>query len=214
MSIRWVTIKAVLLVLCFATYAEASVQRHLDWSSPQSAPRLSFGQSIALSDFDADGLIDHADIANLGLHPSVKVVLSRSLKPRILHFENGHAGRGSLFAQDVDSDGTADLIWTDLLHAECVVVWLGSGDGEFARVPATVYADGYTLPNQSVNPPDETIRETSIGSASNCSQEEARHPPAHNLLANQLPRHRLQILAASSPSFGELTDRGPPLPLS
>lgn len=214
MRMRWLTIKSVLLLLCIAGCADASVQGPAESSSPKTSPLLSFEQSIAFSDFDADGLIDQANIANWGLHRSVKVVLSRNSKPRTLHFENGHAGRGSLFAQDVDSDGAADLVWTDLLHAESVVVWLGSNDGEFARVPAALYADGYTLPDQSINAPDETIREIAIGSASRCSSEEPRHSSGYSLLANPLPRHRLQILSTSSPAFGQPTDRGPPYPLS
>jgi hypothetical protein len=94
------------------------------------------------------------------------------------------------------------------------VVWLGNGDGEFVRVPASLYAGGYTLPDRSVNNPDETIRETCIASESNRRSEAARQPILHSFLANCLPQQGLVLLTASSTAFGEPTDRGPPPPRS
>lgn len=201
------------MLLCIAACTQGAAQRPVNSTSHPPSPRLSFGRTIAFSDFDADGLMDQARVANWGAHRSVKVVLSRSNKPLILHFENGAASQGSLFVQDVDDDGAADLIWTDLLHAECVVIWLGNGDGKFARASADLYADGYTLPDQSLNAPDQTIHETSIGSASNRSPLEARYSTDYTFVRNQLPKQRLSRLVSSSLTFDEPDNRGPPVSL-
>jgi hypothetical protein len=212
MAIRGGTVKAFALLICIAACANGAALRWGDWSLPASPPSLRFAQTIALSDFDADGLIDQARIANWGSHRSVRVVLSRSGKRLTLHLDDRTAYHGSLFASDVDKDGAADLIWTDLLHAECVVVWRGTGNGEFVRAPAGLFAGGYTLPGQGVNNPDETIRETSIGSETNRSSEAARSSINHGFLANQLPQPNLLRLNVSSHTLGEPSDRGPPLP--
>jgi hypothetical protein len=212
MSIRRFT-KAVFLVLGVVVYFANAVPQQGYAVAAESSPQLRFGQTIALSDFDADGLIDQAILGSRGAHRRVEVFLSRSSKPLVLHFDNGSADCGSLFAKDVDNDGATDLIWTDLLHAEGVLVWLGNGRGQFSSVCACEYADGFTLPDTSVNAPDETIRETLIGSASNRSLDEARPSKCDDLLANELPQQRLRSVATLSPALGEPTDRGPPLPL-
>lgn len=212
MSIRCFT-KAVFLVLGFVVYLANAIPQQSYAVAAESSTRLRFGQTIALSDFDADGLIDEARLGGGGAHPRVEVFLSGSGEPLVLHFDNGSADRGSLFAQDVDNDGATDLIWTDLLHAEGVLVWLGNGGGQFSRVCACEYAGGFTLPDTSFNDPDETIRETSIGSATNRSLDEARPSKCDDLLANELPQQRPQSVATLSPALGEPTDRGPPLPL-
>jgi hypothetical protein len=211
MSIRCFT-KAVFLVLGFVVYFANAIPQQSYAVAADSLPQLRFGQTIALSDFDADGLIDEAILGTGGAHRRVEVFLSRSAKPLVLHFDNGNAGRGSLFAQDVDNDGATDLIWTDLLHSEAVLVWLGNRGGQFSRVCACEYADGFTLPDTSVNAPDETVRETSIGFSSR-SFDDARPSKCDDLLANELPQQRLRSVATLSPALGEPTDRGPPLPL-
>lgn len=211
MSIRRFT-KAVFLVLGLAVYLANAIPQHGYAVAAERSPRLRFGQTIALSDFDSDGLIDKAVLGSRGAHRRVEVFLSRSGKPLVLHLDSGSADHGSLFAQDVDNDGATDLIWTDLLHAEGVLVWLGDGGGQFSRVCACEFTDGFTLPDKSVNAPDETIRETSIGFSSR-SFDEARPSKCDDLQANELPQQRPQSVATFSPALGEPTDRGPPLPL-
>jgi hypothetical protein len=213
MRSRWVTTKAVLLLLSIAVCSAGAAPPSHRADLPEPTARLRFGQILALSDFDADGLMDEATLTSWGAHRSVKIVLSRSGKPLVLHFDNGSADRGSLVAQDVDNDGAADLIWTDLLHADGVVIWLGNGAGEFSQVPASAYADGYTLPDRSVNAPDETIREQSISAPCNRSLDEARPSKGNDFLASELPQQQHRSVATLSQVLGEPTDRGPPLPL-
>jgi hypothetical protein len=213
MRTRWFTTKVVFLLLSIAACSANAAPPSQYSGLPEPTTTLRFGQAIALSDFDADGLIDAATLASWGAHRSVEVILSHSRKPLILHFDNGSADRGSLLAQDVDHDGAADLIWTDLLHANGVVVWLGNGVGQFSRVTDCAYADGFTLPDKSVDAPDETIRETLIGSENIRSLDEARPSKYDDLFANELPQQRLQSVATLSQAFREPTDRGPPLPL-
>lgn len=213
MKSRLFTTKAVFLLLSMAVCSANAFPPPNHAVSPEPTARLRFGQAIALSDFDADGLIDEARLGGGSAHHSVEVFLGRGGKPLVLHFDNGSAAHGSLFAQDIDNDGATDLIWTDLLHAEGVVIWLGNGDGQFSRMPASAYADGFTLPDKSVTAPDETIRETSIGSASNRALDAARPSKCDDLLASELPQQRPRSVATLSPALGEPTDRGPPLPL-
>lgn len=210
MKSRWFTTKAVLFLLSIAVCSASAAPLPHYVVGPGPAAPLRFGQILALSDFDADGLLDEATLASWGAHRSVQVVLSRSGKPLVLHFDNGGADRGSLVTQDVDNDGVADLIWTDLLHANGVVIWLGNGNGQFSRVPAAGYAHGYTLPEKSFNAPDETIREISISAASKRSLDQARTSKADDFVANELPQQQHRRLIASSPTSGEPADRGPP----
>lgn len=213
MRSRWFTTKAVLFLLSIAACSASATPLPKNTILPEPATVLRFGQILALSDFDADGLLDKATLASWGAHRSVEVLLSRSGKPLVLHFDNGSADRGSLVAQDVDNDGAADLIWTDLLHADGVVIWMGDGDGRFSRVPASAYANGYTLPDTSVNTPDETIRETSISAASNRCSDEARVSKLDDFPSSALPQPRHCRLVLLSATGDEPTDRGPPLPL-
>lgn len=212
MRTRWFTTKAVFLLLSIATCSANAAALPHNTVLPEPPTRLRFGQTLVLSDFDDDGLLDQATLASWGAHRSVEVILSRGGK-RVLHFDNGNIDRGSLVARDVDNDGVADLVWTDLLHADRVVIWLGDGDGQFFRVPASAYADGYTLPEKSVNNPDETIRETSISAASNRSLDEARLSKADDFVASKPPRQHRRDDANLSPALDQPTDRGPPLPL-
>lgn len=214
MRSRWFTTNAVFLLLSIAACsANAAPPSHRAVSAEPSS-QLRFGQAIALSDFDADGLIDQATLASWGSHRRVEVVLSGSGMPLVFHFDNGRTGHGSLLAQDVDNDGAADLIWTDLLHADGVVIWLGDGDGQFSRVPASAYANGYTLPEKAVSTPDETIRETWISTASSRSLDDARASKGVDFLASELPQQRHCCVASLSPTLAQPTVRGPPLPLS
>ena len=213
MRSRWFTTKAVFLLLSIAACSVSATPLPRNTLLPEPATPLRFGQIVALSDFDADGLMDKATLASWGVHRSVEVMLSRTGKPLVLHFDNGSADRGSLVAQDVDNDGAADLIWTDLLHADGVVIWLGDSEGRFSRVPASAYANGFTLPDTSVNTPDETIRETLISTVSNRSSDDASLSNLDDFPSSALPRQRHYRLVLLSSASDEPTDRGPPLPL-
>src|SRR5205823_1152043 len=130
---------------------------------------LRFGQILALADFDNDGKLDRARIASAGLHNSIEVRLGVSGRSSWLHFETANNAPGSLFSQDLDNDGDADLIWTDLLHVEAAVVWLGDGQGRFERVGADEFAADFMLGGFNLTPPDEDNREQASDDETNSS---------------------------------------------
>jgi len=134
-----------------------------------SNPCLRFGQTLALADFDHDGQLDRAHVAGLGLRRSVEIRLGLTGPSSWLHFEALNNAPGSLLSQDLDDDGDADLIWTDLLHAEAVIVWLGDGTGRFERVGAAQFAADFTLGGFSLTQPDEDSREQASDDETNSS---------------------------------------------
>jgi hypothetical protein len=124
-------------------------------AAPAADPVLRFGQTLALADFDHDGKLDRARIASAGLRSSIEIRLGLTGPSSWLHFETPNDTSGSLFLQDLDNDGDADLIWTDLLHADAVVIWLGDGTGRFERVGADQFGPDITPGGVSLRQPDE-----------------------------------------------------------
>lgn len=148
----------------------------LPFSAPQAAcvdaainPVLRFGQTLALADFDNDGKLDRARIASAGWRGSIEIRLGFTGASSWLHFEAANQGPGSLFSQDLDNDGDADLIWTDLLHADAVIVWLGDGTGRFQRVGAEAFAPDFMPGGFNLAPPDEDNREQASDDETNSS---------------------------------------------
>jgi hypothetical protein len=112
---------------------------------PDSGTFLCFGQSIALADFDNDDRIDKATLFGVGRNKSLEIYLSHTKARALLHFDTQTSERGSLFTRDVDNDGDNDLIWTDLLHPDDVVIWLDDGTGRFESVRPEKYAAEFVL---------------------------------------------------------------------
>lgn len=173
-------------------------------------PVFRAGQSLALADFDNDGKLDRARIASAGLRNSIEIRLGLTGPASWLHFETLNNATGSLFSQDLDNDGDADLIWTDLLHADAVVVWLGDGAGRFERVGADQFAPGFTLGGFNLSLPDEDNREQASDDETNSSVTlevnshciQARAPAMLNY-----PYHQ-GVLPIGAPR--RTTSRGPP----
>jgi hypothetical protein len=172
---------------------------------------LRFGQSIALSDFDADGLLDEARLDGSSLHRSIGILLSGTGRRSFLHFNASRADYGSLFAKDVDNDGATDLIWTDPLHANDVVVWLGNGAGQFERVDPREYGGGFALGNTEVAQPDGSNQETAINFETHRLLDQTLSQKCLDLSAGKLPNDYPDRLATSSPALGQPTGRAPPL---
>src|SRR5258705_5794901 len=154
MNVRWLTSKAAFLLLALVVLGANRLPPGIHAETPNSSAASRFAQSIALSDFDADGLIDEARLDGSSLHRSVGILLSGTGKRSFLHFNANRANCGSLFAQDLDNDRAADLIWTDPLNANDVAVWLGTGTGQFERVDTREYRGGFALGNPEVAQPD------------------------------------------------------------
>ena len=214
MCIRRFKPNAAFLLLCLTVFATCLIPQVRHAEASVRPARLGFGQSIALSDFDSDGLIDRAKVGGSGPRKSVEISLSSSARPVVLRFDTRVGDYGSLLARDVDNDGATDLIWTDLLHSDDVVVWFGDGSGKFERVPRCVYADGFTLGDVNVTSPVELIREPAIGAASNRSLDRAVVHKVIDGTAKRLSSDRHEIVAYLSPALSHPTDRGPPYLLS
>jgi len=109
---------------------------------------------------------------------------------------------------------TGDLIWTDLLHADAVVVWFSDGAGRFERVSAEEFAPDFTLGGFSVTQPDEDQREQASDDETNSSValEDHNHcGPSRAPAITDRPQH-LGTLPTGATQH--LTSRGPPSLLS
>jgi hypothetical protein len=178
-------------------------------TASESTARLRFSQLVALSDFDSDGLIDQARLEGSGPRKSIEVILSRNRELLILHFDTNDGSRGSLFAHDVNNDGATDLIWTDLLHADDVVVWLGNGAGRFERVPESALGDGFTISDVNVDAPAESTHDPAVSSGINRPTDHAISQRLCERTTCRLPDepNRVATLAATT---GTQSVRGPP----
>ena len=195
-----------LLVLAAMPFSAAQAAR----ADEAVNPVLRFGQSLALADFDHDGNLDRARVASAGSRSSIEIRLGLAGSSSWLHFETLNNAPGSLFSQDLDHDGDADLIWTDLLHADAVVVWLGDGSGRFERAGADQFAPDFMLGGFNLSPPDEDNREQASDDETNSSVAlevnshcmQARAPAVLND-----PYHQ-GVLPLGAPR--RTTSRGPP----
>ncbi len=214
MNVRRLTTSAAFLLLVLSLYSGGALPQHGNAEASERVAPLRFGQSIVLSDFDSDGLVDEATIDGSNLHKSVGIMLSGSGKRSFLHFNAGRANYGSLFAQDVDNDGATDLVWTDLLHADDVIVWLGDGTGQFERCSTKAYRDRFTLGSTSVYSPEWSDHEPVINSETNRPLDPS---PAHKRglhVAIELPNLHVDGVATLSPALGQPAGRSPPFLLS
>ena len=211
MNVRWFTSKAAFLLLALVVLGANRLPQRVHAETSHRSGASPFGQSIALSDFDADGLVDVARLDGSSLHRSVGILLSGTGKRSFLHFNSNRANYGSLLAQDVDNDGTTDLVWTDPLHANDVVVWLGNGTGQFERVGPREYAGAFALGNTEVAQPDGSNQETAINFETNRLLDQTLSTKRLDQSASELPNDYPDRLATSSPALGQPTGRAPPL---
>lgn len=122
-----------------------ALSRHESQGMPGSGQFLHFGQSLAVADFDGDARLDNATVDGTGRNKRLEIRLSNSQTRTVLLFDTLTSDHGSLFTSDVDNDGDNDLIWTDLIHPEDVVIWLDDGTGRFERVCPHQYAQAFVL---------------------------------------------------------------------
>lgn len=220
MDVRRLTTSAAFLLLALTLYSGGTPplvgapqqQRHAETSD--IATPLRFGQSTVLSDFDADGLVDEATLDGSSTQKNVGILLSRTGKRSFLHFDANRANYGSLFAQDVDNDGATDLVWTDLLHADDVIVWLGDGTGRFERASTNAYRDRFTLGHTNVYGPQWPDHEPAINSESNRPLDPSPVDECGLHVAIELPNLHVDGVATLSPALGQPAGRSPPFLLS
>lgn len=195
-----------LLVLAALPFSGAQAT----YAGVATRPALRFGQALVLADFDNDGELDRARVSGNGSHNVIEIQLGLAGSPSWLHFENQGRAPGSLLSQDLDDDGDADMIWTDLLHENAVAIWVGDGAGRFERVGADLFAQDFvpggfclTQPDESGGEQasdDETNSAVALEINSHCMQARA---PA---LLND-PYHQ-GVLPLGAPR--RTTSRGPP----
>jgi hypothetical protein len=210
MNVRWFTTRLALLLPVLAIVSASTLPQQRSVEASESPSRLRFGQSVVLSDFDADGLIDEVRLDWSSSHKSVAIMLSGTDRLSVLHFDTKSLNPGSLIAQDVDNDGAPDLIWTDLLHTDSVIVWLGDGRGEFERVPDRAYWGGFTLGETNIAAPAGANQETAINVETSRSFDQTLSQKRIDPAAAELPNQHFDPIETSSPSLNQPAERGPP----
>jgi len=130
---------ALLTFLVARVYCASALPRQEYQVEPDRTTFVTFGQELALADFDGDNRVDEAKLGGTGRNKNIEIRLARSKATTLLHFDTLTSGPGSLFARDIDNDGDNDLIWSDLLHPDDVVIWLDDGSGRFERVCPDAY---------------------------------------------------------------------------
>src|SRR5262249_2680654 len=206
---RFVSRIAVPLVVLAALVGIASLAgSHRSSLAQVGIPRET---RLALADLDGDNLTDKAELGGTGLNKNIQLRLSRTGKFSVLTFDTASLDRGSLLAQDVNDDGEVDLIWTDLVHPDAVVIWLNTGLGRFERASATGYGDRFTIGSFKFDQPFNANDETSIG-LSRVSFDELLAPekPSGDYPAPRLCCRSLATASYCIASSGPPTDRAPP----
>jgi len=144
LRLRYATFALLIVMVAGVCCANALPRK----STPSTSDRTSFlrfGQSLAVADFDGDNHIDTATLSGAGRSKDIEIHLSRAKARILLRFNTLTSELGSLFTSDIDNDGDNDLIWSDLLRADNVVVWLDDGTGRFERVCPTQYANTFVI---------------------------------------------------------------------
>jgi hypothetical protein len=137
---------ALLTFLVARVYCASALPRREYQVEPDRTTFLFFGQDLALADFDGDNRVDEAKLGGTGRNKNIEIRLAHSKATTLLRFDTLTSGPGSLFARDIDNDGDNDLIWSDLLHPDDVVIWLDDGSGRFERVcPDAYIADDFVI---------------------------------------------------------------------
>src|SRR5262245_16856958 len=93
--------------------------------------RPDVGLSQALYDLDGDGASDAATVSAGDPRHAIELQLSHTQTHLVLPFHSTAAETGSLWIQDLDGDGDADLLWKVTLPIHQVVIWLNDGYGRF-----------------------------------------------------------------------------------
>ena len=211
LRLRYATFALLIVFVGGVCCASALPRRNTQPASDRGA-FLHFGQSLALADFDGDDRIDTATLSSTGRNKDIEIRLSRGKSCIVLRFDTQTSERGSLFTRDVDNDGDNDLIWSNLLRADDVVIWLDDGSGRFDRVPSGEYADMFVLSNAPSCGGSEIPRaDYALGS---------RYDSSSALLLAQKPSRSARILIFRA-EWGSVPihpgilstpfDRGPPL---
>jgi hypothetical protein len=142
--LKHVTLALLALLVARACCASA-LPHQIGQQTPSRDTLLRFGQTLALADLDGDDRIDRAMLGGTGHSKSLDIRFSHTTTHTLLRFDTLTSDRGSVFASDIDNDGDNDLVWTDLIHPDDVVIWLADGTGRFERVCPDRFASAFVL---------------------------------------------------------------------
>jgi len=198
----------LLLALSFCWLGPSRPATH-----PQPAlaqPRLRFGQSLAMSDFDGDGRADLAILSETGQQKDIEICLSSTGTHSKLRFDSQTIGRGSLFAEDVDHDGATDLIWTDLLHPDDVIIWFGDGTGRFERICPHEYANLFVITGSAQVSSENQARDDGLTCSSNRLLDLAVGKQCGHRTGTSVPGFPVNCVQLRRGIRRQPSDRGPP----
>ena len=172
---------------------------------------LHFGQSLALADFDGDNRTDTATLVGGGRIKDIEIRLSRAKASVVLRFNTLSSERGSLFTSDIDNDGDNDLIWSDLLRADDVVIWLDDGTGRFDRVSPGEHANMFVLSKGPTCGGFEIPREDSASSSQYNASSAILAAQQSDCSTTTSFLGGFRYFAIHSGNLRTPSDRGPPL---
>jgi hypothetical protein len=206
----WNTARFALLLVFLAFYGARTVDYSPSLAASPAPPRLGFGESLALSDFDGDNLADRARLGGEGARKSIEIYLSRTGKLSVLQFETLSAAHGSLLAQDVNNDGDVDLIWTDLLHPDDVVIWINNGLGRFERICPHQYARAFVIGAPILKTDDGNKPDAASAPARSFWLDQVISAAAMDHCRTDPPRYERDEFPHSALLDRSLSIRGPP----
>jgi hypothetical protein len=211
--LRYVTL-ALVTLLAARAYGVSALPRPAEPAAPRNSTFLRFGQTLALADFDGDDLVDKATLNGNGRTKSLEVRFSHTTARTLLRFDTPTAERGSIFTSDVDHDGDNDLIWTDLLHPDDVVIWLDDGRGRFERACPDKFASAFVLTDApTFGYPEIPHQDFAAGPQRDTFSSSPAPSPGHSPPAKIIAGHWQPVRAASG-CHQTTSNRGPPSLLS
>lgn len=210
---RYVKLPLIILLVADLYFAGALPhQKHRE--GLDKGTFLRFGQSLALADFDGDRLVDNATLSGIGRNKSVDIRLSHSATRTLVHFDTLTSEQGSLFSNDVDTDGDNDLIWTDLINCDDVVIWLDDGAGRFERICSDRYAQEFVLADvPTYGASEKPHQDSAFNSQRNPSTSLSPAPGTQHLSRTTTFYRRWQNFPIADSYLTASFDRGPPLVL-
>src|SRR5262245_48970252 len=126
------TLFLLLSVLLTQWSAPLSSSAHSARPSIPPASQLVFPLSAARAsaDFDQDQKPDLAQFTTTGGVKSIRIAFGNAQTSH-LYFKDPTGDLGHLFADDINRDQDADLVWVPQYQVGQAVIWLGNGQGQF-----------------------------------------------------------------------------------
>ncbi|HKV39869.1 MAG TPA: hypothetical protein VJX67_11705 [Blastocatellia bacterium] len=200
----------VVVVFYCGGWIPLSLRSPLPQTRPVARHFLPYDQSLALSDLDGDNQIDQAVLGSSGVWKSIQIHSSRTGKVSVLRFNTISSAHGSLLAHDIDDDGDVDLIWTDLVHSEDVVVWQNDGLGGFEKIPNRGYANGFVLGRAFLASFETDCRNIVIAASRDFVVDLGVPPSSPGRIPTALPPRQCRNLHVSPGVTLPVSARGPP----